>query len=130
LQVHPDETDTCVDLYAASLSEANLITVDGDRFVHIAVGLLMGDEDALVVKKDSDVQPTENGLDSSEELYPESSSEELVTNGGIGFPDLAAQNGRRPGPKAVFNVNVTLDSSMDIEKLQKQLELLKRYGAI
>jgi hypothetical protein len=30
----------------------------------------------------------------------------------------------------VFNVNVTLDSSLDIEKLQKQLELLKRFGAI
>jgi hypothetical protein len=34
------------------------------------------------------------------------------------------------GPRAVFNVNVTLDSSLDIEKLQKQLELLKRFGAI
>ena len=34
------------------------------------------------------------------------------------------------GPRAVFNVNVSLDSSLDIEKLQKQLELLKRFGAI
>ena len=33
-------------------------------------------------------------------------------------------------PRAVFNVNVTLDSSLDTEKLQKQLELLKRFGAI
>jgi hypothetical protein len=32
--------------------------------------------------------------------------------------------------RAIFHVNVNLDSSLDTEKLQKQLELLKHYGAI
>ena len=54
--------------------------------------------------------------------------------GGAGLEQKTENNSENPGGKsgqrAVFNVNVTLDSSMDIEKLQKQLELLKRYGAI
>ena len=33
-------------------------------------------------------------------------------------------------PRAAIQVNVTLDSSLDTEKLEKQLALLGKYGAL
>lgn len=35
-----------------------------------------------------------------------------------------------PSGRSVIHVNIELDSSLDTEKLQKQLELLRKYGAI
>jgi hypothetical protein len=40
-------------------------------------------------------------------------------------PDAEAGSAR-----AVFHVNVSLDSSLDTEKLERQLRLLRKYGAI
>lgn len=129
LKVHPDETATCVDLYISGMATANLVTVEGDQIKHLATSDLtvepsehgasepeMADDESIEV---------ENGDDEGTELAadPENNDEQATR----AQPLKATDN---LGPRAVFNVNVTLDSSLDIEKLQKQLELLKRFGAI
>ena len=138
LKVHPDETATCVDLYVSGMTAAELVTVQGDQVKHLA---------------SSDVAPASAAIAAteaeSEMIGEESESEdptEVEASGGEGAVVVAANgindNNKKAakaqelkdavtsGPRAVFNVNVTLDSSLDIEKLQKQLELLKRFGAI
>ena len=36
LEVHPDETERCVELYISSMATAGLVTVEGDRTTHVA----------------------------------------------------------------------------------------------
>lgn len=139
LKVHPDETDTCVELYVSGMTTAGLVSVEGDRVTHVASSELSIKALASTAGEVSPAMPDEFVAASD---FPESDADEGDgadggSNGGNGAEAIArlptpAANGVQAqlGPRAVFNVNVTLDSSMDIEKLQKQLELLKRFGAI
>lgn len=121
LKVHPDETASCVDLYISGMATAQLVTVEGDLIKHLA-------------SSDLAVELSVNGA-----AEPEMADDEFIEteHGDCEGIELAANPVNKDekaignvGPRAVFNVNVTLDSSLDIEKLQKQLELLKRFGAI
>jgi hypothetical protein len=136
LNVHPDEAETCADLYIAGMLTAGLVSVEGDRVVHQATSELVA-----TVRQVEQEQGEHSFPDAVLEERPEHASNALtppteasrtgnIQNGSGSNLDSAAGAGTAMGPRAVFNVNVTLDSSLDIEKLQKQLELLKRYGAI
>ena len=136
LKVHPDETETCVELYMSGMVTAGLVTINGDRVVHKASSDL--DKTDTKIKEPGQIE---------QDISESPSDEDNVGNKSLGTDTVAGSsaaaeraNGALPsdpagepnqhGPRAVFNVNVTLDSSLDIEKLQKQLELLKRFGAI
>lgn len=132
LDVHPDEAAKCVDLYVASAITAELVTMDGDRIVHLASSELapskaaaspdaVDDNEQPEVEEPSDQVTDDSVADRAASPVKPAPSPSRTPQG------LTVEN---PAPRAVFNVNVTLDSSMDIEKLQKQLELLKRFGAI
>lgn len=134
LNVHPDETATCVELYVSGMTTAGLVTVDGDQIKHLASSDVAMTSAASAVAK-AETETTDEELGSEEYTEAEDSGDEgagVLANGANGNEKSAkiqADIGQS-GPRAVFNVNVTLDSSLDIEKLQKQLELLKRFGAI
>lgn len=135
LKVHPDETATCVDLYVSGMATAGLVAVEGDQVKHLASSDIESPS-ASIVEGEVRSEGSEN--------LPEGDEAECTSprgSDGAGAEADAARNEERTkprlpdssaqqGPRAVFNVNVTLDSSLDIEKLQKQLELLKRFGAI
>ncbi|MBJ7222730.1 MULTISPECIES: hypothetical protein [unclassified Brenneria] len=133
LRVHPDQAELCVDLYVAGMLLAQLVTVDGESISH----------KSLVELNESDKQQQDK-CEKNGELV-----EDLVADGGItedridnttNNTETISPNGNvEPSqqlqqdlstPRAIFNVNISLDSSLDTEKLQKQLELLKRFGAI
>lgn len=145
VKVHPDETGNCVDLYVSSLTTAGLVTVAGEQVTHVNASELLlpqAAQEGLDVSEDSVAEAEE--LNDVDEWNRNSQVE------GIATTDAATERIKRYGgvvamaeapfpnpngtiqllPRTVFNVNVTLDSSLDIEKLQKQLELLKRFGAI
>lgn len=122
LKVHPDETETCIETYVKSLELAGLVTVDGDQVSHIpANGVSTAAATSAILDEASEDEPTDSEI--VDKGDPNVSSSTLREKNG----DAEEMANR---PKAVFNVNVTLDSSLDTEKLQKQLELLKRFGAI
>lgn len=134
LNVHPDELTSCVDLYVSGMTTAGLVTVEGDQVKHLAssdVAAVSVASAATEAKPDTaDEESGGEGHTEAEETVGKGAG--AVANGANGDekntktqPDID-----QIGPRAVFNVNVTLDSSLDIEKLQKQLELLKRFGAI
>lgn len=128
-KVHPDETATCVDLYVSGMTVARLVSVEGDQVKHLA----SGDVAAAAAASEA----TEAGADTTDEESGGKEPAEAEDSGGDGT-GVAASGANdekvaktqaltgigQSGPRAVFNVNVTLDSSLDIEKLQKQLELL------
>lgn len=135
LKVHPDETSTCVDLYVAGMETAGLVTIEGDQVKHVAS---IDVEPTSATNSDSEVslETTEDLSESDEtQRIPPSDADgesgEVHAAGDKALKEPTVPNGTdQLSPRAVFNVNVTLDSSLDIEKLQKQLELLKRFGAI
>jgi hypothetical protein len=134
--VHPDETSTCVDLYISGMVTARLATIEGDQVTHLAssevgapsadVGVTNLELETVDIEseKEACAEADDRGEGENEVVANVNNVSETATKG------KAPKAISRPGPQAVFNVNVTLDSSLDIEKLQKQLELLKLYGAI
>lgn len=136
LKVHPDETATCVDLYLSGMTAAGLVTVEGDQVTHLASSDVAASAAASTA---AEAEPETTGKESGGEALAEvedsggEKTDEIAkgANDNEKVAKVQVLNGTgQSGPRAVFNVNVTLDSSLDIEKLQKQLELLKRFGAI
>jgi len=136
LKVHPDETLTCVDLYVEGMVTAELVTVEGDQVKHLASNDIV----AGSVAEHTDGVESESSDNDSERANLDEAANSTDRNEGAlpkDTPDdvsatkpLAAKEDITKGPRAIFNVNVTLDSSLDSDKLQKHLELLKRFGAI
>lgn len=124
LSVHPEETAACVELYVSALVTAGLATVDGENVTHTAMGHPSSGNPASAQQQ---------GRDDLEETPDGEPDEEGDARGGASDTNAATETAAPPSgraPRAVFNVNVTLDSSLDTEKLEKQLQLLKRYGAL
>jgi hypothetical protein len=129
LKVHPDETSTCVDLYVAGMTSAELVTVDGDHVSHLASNYAMATTASAVDDAELESIDEKPQVDEQEEAKENGGKDAGVAASGAN-DDGKVTGTDQSGPRAVFNVSVTLDSSLDIEKLQKQLELLKRFGAI
>jgi hypothetical protein len=127
LNVHPEEAETCIEIYLKSAQLAGLVTAEGDSYRHIADSQVLGTAD--------DVADNQNEGDKGE---PDSSGTEIkdptpppVNRNKDSDPAASnANSGDLTRPRAIFNVNVNLDSSLDTDKLLKQLELLKKFGAI
>lgn len=129
LKVHPDETETCVDIYLSSMQTAQLIQSDGELFNHI----VPADGDTL---KPDVTESSEVGQDDVED---EADAKFLGDNGSDSEDPDQRRDGGSPSeqrvrrgatPRAMFTVSVQLDASLDTDKLEKQLALLKKYGAL
>lgn len=131
LNVHPDQADACVDLYVKTMGHAGLVTVEGEKIVHVA-------SSSLAAKSAAEERQEK---DEDEEGVGESDAEPFG-DGSVdddGESELDTEDGRAAGkvarrhhalPKAVININVSLDSTTDSDKLAKQLALLRKYGAL
>lgn len=134
LNVHPDETGNCVELYVASMSTAGLVTVAGDQITHLASADATAPPVVVDEHVSQSVDPVEepSTQDSAQSHGDADSAAEPPAKVGDGAGKAEAQRKAFTGtaPRAVFNVNVTLDASLDVEKLEKQLALLRRFGAL
>lgn len=117
LKVHPSQTSNCTKIYLSGMQLAGLVTIDGEQVTH----------------SPQDKQPNRES-DSAENDDSENSNDLIESEEADRPPDNTLQNsfGENGGSitKAVFHVNVTIDSSFDIDKLRQHLDLLKQYGAI
>ncbi|WLR98370.1 hypothetical protein [Shinella sumterensis] len=131
LNVHPDEADTCADLYIATMATAKLVVIEGDRICHVSSIDLLPVVDGI---ESVGVQKNLNGIsDNSFDVAINEEDALQETNAvieGVGKFSMVPDQNASLKPRSIFNVNINLDASMDVEKLQKQLELLRRYGAI
>lgn len=135
LKVHPEQTETCVNIYVSALSLAKLVSVEGDKVTHVS------DTDANLANPTENDEQSEDNIEDGDALIDrsggghvprEGSGDDISGNGELSDKSSDQNSGivNTFGPKAVFHVNVTLDSSLDIDKLQKQPEILKKYGAV
>jgi hypothetical protein len=108
LKVHPESADECVRIFVDSLVYAKLAEVAQDDIV-------IGQAPTTAV------EPTEGEKPVFIEDTPPADEEHKTDT------ELPAML-RKPTPAA--QVNISVDSSMDPEKLERLLKLLKQYGAI
>ena len=118
LKVHPDTVEECVGLFLESAETAGLGKRDGDSIV-LAKSAVVPDEQS---NTDSDEQQAESGV-----------SETKAEDGAPAKQEPEGQRVRTDSSshaKSGLNVTLTVDSSSDPDKLQKQLELLRKFGVI
>jgi hypothetical protein len=117
LNVHPDSGDKCVDLFVESGVYAGLASEkDGEVQISGSASLSKTDEDGVTGAEESD-KPGAQKESSGQDVKGDKNNEIIV----------------RKSPKTAggqMNISITLDSTMDPEKLEKYLKLLRDYGAI
>lgn len=122
LNVHPEETERCVEVYIASLELAKLITRNGDQITHVSESKV--GEQSPAENDDAESDAESDGIPPQNEQSQQNGVDAQTAS------RIPAPVGDAIPPRAVIQVNVTLDSSLDTDKLEKQLQLLRRYGAI
>ncbi|WMT92002.1 hypothetical protein [Pelagibacterium sp. H642] len=115
LNVHPEKLELAVDTYIATLLTADLAAVDDDRVTHKSAAHINAQES-------SETEPNNNDTGG---LLPDTNG----TSPQVDIP-LLDDTPHSSRARAQVNISISIDSTMDSEKLQKQLELLKKYGAI
>lgn len=117
LNVHPDESENCAEIYLAAMSTAGIVSTDGEQIIHIS-------------SADVSTPAQSDGFDDPAGVSEGAYSSEKVDGDKVeaAFADEQVVGGRTH--RAVVNVNLTVDSTMDVEKLERQLRLLKQFGAL
>lgn len=122
-EVHPDSCDECVTLFKNSLAYSGLAKlVDNDKLQVLSAPIAT----SKVVTTDS----AKNG----DEIKNEDDTDGEVDNDEANSSDNGGEQEKpsrtRNQNKSNVNVNIDVDPSMDPEKLEKLLKLLKNYGAL
>ncbi|OFX55631.1 MAG: hypothetical protein A2W86_14140 [Bacteroidetes bacterium GWD2_45_23] len=120
LKVHPDMKDDFVSVLIESAKISELCTIDGNSVLFGSLSKSIPNETITT--------------DSIENETEENTNEDFIetpTQNQVNFePRLQSNHSRKSGQISNINVNIDVDPSMDPEKLEKLLKLLKNYGAI
>lgn len=131
LNVHPDQVETCADLYVKTMEYAGLAAVDGEKVAHVSSSAVVtheSDEEGQEQREGNDVGYTDTDIDTG---FAEDGRNEGHEQGSDSAKiDERVGKRRSATPRAVININVSLDSTTDSEKLAKQLALLRKFGAL
>ena len=122
LEVHPDSGEECAELFISSAETAKLGTRVGD-----GIKLIAAIDAAPLTEETSEATDTE-GTQLS--VSPETENNNGEENSQLREQDRHTNETPRPRTAADVTVNLTVDSSLDGDKLGKQLELLRQYGLI
>jgi hypothetical protein len=119
LKVHPDELDSCVTAFLESVIVAKLGESSGDQIKLIAKPPLKEEDEQEFTRDEPDAEETAHADDKNTGASGPGTDQ-------ITPPAGAGSTQTKPG----VTVNITVDSTMDPDKLAKQLELLKKFGAL
>lgn len=123
-EVHPDNLNKCVNLFLESAEFAGVGQREGEDIILSAapVNQSIGPvADESVEEGATGDTPTAKTEAKPDDLKQPPTSKQTTTT---------VQSEHTPSGRSVIHVNIALDSSLDTEKLEKQLDLLRRYGAI
>ncbi|MFT3867551.1 MAG: hypothetical protein QM715_03530 [Nibricoccus sp.] len=123
LKVHPDVVDKCVDIFVQSALFAGVATESGDG---IAISNLAKSSEATAVEegRTDDSTPVDTPVRTDDGSGVGSNAE------GTGAASNRESLSSHSVPRAQINVTLALDSTMDPEKLERYMKILRQYGAI
>ena len=116
--VHPDELDNCARLFVESAKFAQLGTEKGESLQLSTLAYGVSEPEAVEHLEDPGTDALAQRVDERSEGSERVEAVERAVAGG------------HPSGRSIIHVNVTIDSSLDTDKLEKHLALLRRYGAI
>ena len=122
LKVHPDSAEECVSLFLESAETAGMGTRDGDSITLVSTGAV------AAVNGDTSDKGGESNVKEKEQVAGTGQPAPVQQSKPKDETTLNPDTGQHP--KAGVNVNLTVDSSSDPDKLQKQLELLRKFNMI
>ena len=117
LGVHPDVLDKCVEYATASFQFAELAVSENGNWNFTSAQNNQIDENS---KLDVEDVIEESAANSSDESLGEDGSADIDHDAG---KISSTQN-------ASVSVSISVDASLDTDKLERQLKLLKKYGAL
>ena len=128
LGVHPDAAESCTEMFVSSLITAGLASVEADGMRLIPATQL----DVQVPERVSNGPEDDIGEDGAPSSGAEPRSAEAEEPAKAEQTRTQNENGAVPRPRTAADVtiNLSVDSSMDFEKLEKHLALLRRYSLI
>jgi len=123
LKVHLDLSDKFIESFIESAEEAGLCSIHGDEIVFDSSKNNTNSSD---IAENSDIgisEELEEGKDDNEmSIYDDTDKDEAVQN-------QPPSINRKAAPKQP-SISISLDASLDPDKLAKQLKVLKQYGLI
>jgi hypothetical protein len=130
LKVHPDLSEECTDYFVQSAETAELGVLEGD-----GIRLIASTDVAIPTPVTDQTEADQHQLSASGgNPGPDKVGEEKPDQTTAKPPSTATDVGISPLPRprtaADVNVSLTVDSSLDGDKLEKQLAALRRYGLI
>lgn len=128
LGVHPASADECAQIFIDSAITSGLGAASGENLVLVNAGASTMSAAAAPVVDHSEGGKREEHAEETEkekQLAEEEARREEATRDDI--PPRPRTNGT---PSADVRVNLTVDSSSDPDKLEKQLKLLKQFGLL
>ena len=123
LQVHPDSLDECTNLFVESAIYAGLAKQNGESvsFNHAEIASQPAKSD---METEQSIEPAEN--DGQEDAADDEAAKEISPAGSRNVVErnITPKTGGRA------NIDIKIDPSMDPEKLEKLLKVLREYGQI
>lgn len=115
LKVHPDSADDCVTIFISSLQYCGLARADGDGyFLNSVVNVTSKVEEPSLENPEEAVEEQDPEMDLQDKKGDNKNKTQVI----------------KRNPSSPVQVTLNLDSTMDSDKLEKFLKLLKTYGAI
>ena len=124
VKVHPEELDNCAQIFVESAVYAGLATQGDDQITLVSTREIATPSTIIsgeTSDEDSDEDPSVDAVGARREEGLTAPTENSV--------EIPQTDERLPA-KAVIRVNVNLDSSFDTDKLERQLQLLRKFGAL
>jgi hypothetical protein len=132
-KVHPDELENCAEIFTNSAVHAGLAYRSGDQIQLVSAKDAGAPAQTEADQPVADVDDDEGGAEGVQGESVESGEAEPMSGPAADeFRRRVVDSQHEPpqSARAVIHVNVTLDSSLDTDKLEKQLSLLRKFGAI
>jgi hypothetical protein len=127
LGVHPASADECAQIFIDSAITSGLGAASGENLVLINAGAVVTPASATSVADHPEAGQGEEHADEEEreEALPEEAHQQQATR--VSTPSRTQTDGM---PNADVRVSLTVDSSSDPDKLERQLKLLKQFGLL
>ena len=130
LRVHPENVEKATSFFIEGAQSASLGQLEGENLTLVRSDFVRSELDQGSTDEDKS-EATTSRIQSDESIgISQSEVKDKVKDTSPRADEVESDDSPTRPVRAVINVSVSLDSSLDTDKLEKQLELLRKFGAL